>query len=131
MKSKDIIIRIVSGIGIGMPVTIICMTLFGGWNAVIKEFLVWLVASALFGLLTNLFNIQKLSLPLITIIHCLSCMVITCGACAILGYTNNLMQFALYVLPIFIVVYAVIYTVTLINAKVEAKKINEALQSKE
>jgi len=89
MKLKNIIGTCLTGIGIGMPVTIICMALFGGWNAVIKEFLVWLIASALFGLLTNLFNIQKLSLPLITVIHCLGCILITCGACAILNYTEN------------------------------------------
>ncbi len=131
MKFKDIILACITGVGVGMPVTIICMIILGGWNGVIKEFLVWLVASALFGVLSILFKNSKLSLPLITAIHCVGCLIITCSACAIIGYGDSFFSILLGVLPIFIIVYAVIYIVTLLSAKAEAKKINEALNNKE
>lgn len=131
MKFKDIFLACIAGIGIGMPVTIICMIIVGGWNGVIKEFLVWLVASALFGVLSILFKSSKLPLPLITAIHCVGCLVITCSACAIIGYAENFFSILLAVLPVFIVVYAVIYIATLLGAKAEAKRINAELSNKE
>lgn len=131
MKIKNILTTCITGIGIGMPITLICMTCLGGWNDVIKEFLVWLVASALFGVLSLLFTSAKLPLPLITAIHCIGCLGITCGACFINGYSDNLWNILIYVLPVFAVVYAGIYITTMIIAKIEAKKINEALQNKE
>lgn len=131
MKIKDIILACVGGIGIGMPVTILCMLIIGGWNVVVKEFLVWLVASALFGILSIVFKKSRLPLPVVTAIHCVGCLVVTCGACAIIGYADSFFSILLAVLPVFIVVYAVIYTVTLLSAKAEAKKINEVLKNKE
>ncbi len=131
MKLKDIILACISGIGIGMPVTIICMLTLGGWNETIKEFLVWLAASALFGVLSILFKNSKMSLPIITAIHCVGCLIITCSACAINGYSDSFWSILISVLPVFAVVYAVIYIVTLLSAKAEAKKINEALKGKD
>lgn len=131
MKIKDMILACITGIGIGMPITIICMIIIGGWNGVIKEFLVWLVASALFGVLSLVFKSARLPLPLITAIHCVGCLIITCSACAIIGYSDSFFSILLAVLPVFIVVYAVIYIVALLSARAEAKKINETLQSKD
>jgi len=42
----------------------------------------------------------------------------------------GVLQFVLYILPVFAVIYAAIYTVTLLTARAEAKKINETLQNK-
>ncbi len=130
MKIKDIILACITGIGIGMPITILCMTLIGGYNGVIKEFLVWLIASALFGALSLLFRISKLNLVVATIIHCVGCLLITCGACKIIGYSDSFSQILLAVLPVFVVVYGVIYAVSIISMKKEAKKANEALQNR-
>ncbi len=130
MKIKNIILACISGIGIGMPVTIICMALIGGWNPIIKEFAVWLTASALFGVLSLFFNSNKMNLILSTVIHCAGCLGITCAACTIIGYSDNFFEILLSVLPVFAVVYAVIYGVTFINAKKEAKKITESLNKK-
>lgn len=131
MKLKDIILACITGVGVGMPVTIICMIILGGWTGVVKEFLVWLVASALFGVLSILFKNSKLALPIITAIHSAGCLIITCSACAINGYSDSFWSILISVLPVFAVVYAVIYIVTLLSAKAEAKKINEVLNSKE
>ena len=127
MKIKNIILACITGIGIGMPITLLCMALIGGWNQAVKEVLVWLVASALFGVLSLIFNSGKLNLILSTTIHCVGCLAVTCAACTINGYSDNFFEMLLAILPVFAVVYIVIYTVSLISAKREAKKITESL----
>ena len=130
MKIKNIVLALISGIGIGMPITILCMTLIGGFGPVVKEFLVWLVASALFGVLSLIFNSNKMNLILSTVIHCVGCLGITCAACTINGYSNNFFEMLLAILPVFVVVYVVIYTAALISNKMEAKKLTETLNKK-
>ncbi len=131
MKIKNTILACISGIGIGMPITLLCMTLIGGWNSAVKEILVWLVASALFGVLSLIFNSGKLNLPISTTIHCIGCLAITCTACTINGYSENFFSMLFAILPVFIIVYALIYTVAMINARIEAKKITESLSNKD
>ena len=41
MKFKDLFFAVLTGIGIGIPVTLICMVSIGGYNPVVQEFLVW------------------------------------------------------------------------------------------
>lgn len=130
MKIKNVILACISGIGIGMPITLLCMTLIGGYNGVIREFLVWLIASALFGVLSLVFQSSKINFIVATIIHCIGCLLVTCTSCAVIGYSDNFVSILLAVLPIFVVVYAVIYTVSIITMKKEAKKANEALKSR-
>lgn len=131
MKIKDFILAMITGIGIGIPITIICMISIGGFNEVIKEFLVWTVASALFGVLSVLtFKNEKLNLITSTIIHCIGCLGITVGTCAIIGYSSNVLDILLSVAPVFVVVYAVLYGVSLISMKINARKANEALKEK-
>lgn len=127
MKIKNIILACITGIGIGMPVTVLCMALIGGWNDTVKEILVWLVASALFGVLSLIFNSGKLNLFLSTAIHCVGCLAVTCAACTINGFSDNFFDILLSVLPVFAVVYIVIYSTAMISAKKEAKKITESL----
>ncbi len=130
MKIKNIILACITGIGIGMPVTVLCMALIGGWNSAVKEILVWLVASALFGVLSLIFNRGQLPLPLATAIHCVGCLAVTCTACTVNGYSNNFFTMLLAILPVFAVVYVVIYGVAFINARKEANKITETLNNK-
>ncbi len=130
MKIKNILLACITGIGIGMPVTILCMSLIGGFNEAVKEVLVWLVASALFGLLSLIFNSNRMNLILSTVIHCVGCLSVTCAACIINGYSSNLFEMLPAILPVFVVVYAVIYTSAMISSKKEAKKITETLNSK-
>ncbi len=131
MKIKDFILAMLTGIGIGIPVTLICMISIGGFNEIIKEFLVWTCASALFGVLSVLtFNNDKLNLIISTILHCAGCLAITVGSCFIIGYSNNFFEILLSVAPVFVIVYGVIYGVSLISMKINAKKANEALEKK-
>ncbi len=125
------IIAILTGIGIGIPVALICMICIGGWNAVIMEFLVWTVASALFGVLSVVtFSNEKMNLVLATALHCLGCLSITVGACAIIGYADSFFEILFAVAPVFAIVYVAIYSVNFFTMRKNAKKANEALSKK-
>lgn len=131
MKIKNFILACITGIGIGIPITLICMISIGGFNDIVKEFLVWTVASALFGVLSVLtFRNEKLNLIVSTVLHCVGCLGITVGACAIIGYSHNFFEILLAIAPIFVVVYGVLYAVSVISMKINAKKANEALENK-
>lgn len=131
MKLRDFIIAILTGIGIGIPVTLICMITIGGFNPVVMEFLVWTVASALFGVLSVItFSNEKMHLALSTVLHCIGCLLITVGACAIIGYADNFFEILVSIAPVFAVVYVVIYSVSFLSMKKNAKKANEALSKK-
>ena len=127
MKIKNTLIACITGIGVGMPISILCIATLGGFDETVKEVLVWLVASALFGVLSLIFNSGKLNLILSTAIHCVGCLAVTCTACTINGYSDNFFDILVSVLPVFAIVYIVIYSAAMVSAKAEAKKINESL----
>ncbi len=132
MKNENIFLSLVkfliTGIGIGIPVTLTCITLMGGYNDTIMGIIIWTVASALLGLVSGLiFHFGKFNLPISTALHCLSCLIIAVGASTICGYGDNFFSILIKVLPIFVVVYAILYTIALINMKIQSKKVNEKL----
>ncbi len=134
MKTKlfSVLTACITGIGIGVPITLLCMSCLGGFNVVVKEFLVWTVASALFGVLSLLLFQQpgNLSLPVATALHCLGCMLIATGAGAIIGYADSFLSLFLAILPVFLLVYLLLYGGFYFAMKKEARRINEELQKK-
>ena len=131
MKLRNFVFAILTGIGIGIPVTLICMISIGGWNAVVMEFLVWTVASALFGVLSVVtFSNEKMNMILATTLHCVGCLLITVGACFIIGYADSFFEILLAVAPVFAVVYIAIYSMNFFTMRKNAKKANEALSKK-
>lgn len=131
MKLRNFVFAILTGIGIGIPVTLICMISIGGWNAVVMEFLVWTVASALFGVLSVVtFSNEKMNMILATSLHCVGCLLITVGACFIIGYADSFFEILLAVAPVFAVVYIAIYSINFFTMRKNAKKANEALSKK-
>lgn len=131
MKLRDFIIAILTGIGIGIPVTLICMICIGGFNKVVMEFLVWTIASALFGVLSVVvFKNDRMNMILSTVLHCVGCLFITVGACWVIGYADNFLEILLSVAPVFIVVYVAIYSINFFTMRKNAKKVNEALSEK-
>ena len=135
MKNQNMFTKLLlaslTGIGIGIPITIICATVIGGFNPVIFEFMVWTVASAIFGVLTVFtFGNEKISPLIAKTLHCAGCLAVTLGACAIIGYGDNFFEIVLAVVPVFIVIYAVIIVAGMISMKINAKKANEALEKK-
>lgn len=129
IKSSAIIQSALTGMGFGFPVTLLCMTAIGGYNAVIAEFLVWLVASALFGILSDVLFHSKndLPLPAAMALHCVGCFLVAVSAAAIIGYSENLLDLICGILPVFVIVYVIIYAVCILIMKHHEKQINEAL----
>lgn len=128
---KELIERAIIGMGYGFPITLLCMTLIGGYNGVIRELLVWMIASALYGILSAAMFSGELEWPLPALlgVHCVGCLAITIAAAAINGYVTDAAS-ALPVLLPFAVIYAAVYGVCVWLMKRSEKQINEALKDK-
>lgn len=117
------------GIGIGIPCTLICMTIIIGYNEIIEGFLIWTVASALFGIFSGLCfdKFDKLNLPAAMALHCLGCLLVATTAAFLCGFDDNFFTVLLNILPMFLIVYVVIFLFCITVMKLEEKKINKAL----
>ena len=128
---KKYILNAIIGMGFGFPITLLCMLLIGGYNVVMREFLVWMAASALYGVLSTVMDNKKLDMPLPVSIglHALGCIVITMGAALLCGYIQSVAD----VLPILIpaiLIYLVVCLVCFLLMKQTEKQINKALEEK-
>lgn len=116
------------GTGVGFPVTLLCMALIGGFNHVILEFATWMAASALFGVLSGLiFSKSNLNLPAAIALHCIGCLAIATAAGAIIGYADSFLTLLMGILPVFVVVYVLVYAFCILMMKSEEKRINQML----
>ena len=119
-----------TGIGYGIPITIACMALIGGWKAPLGEFAAWTVASALIGLLSGwTFGCEQLSLPLALGFHCGGTLLIVASACWFCGYAENPLAILSGILPLFLLIYAAIYGINYLLIRQEEKRINAALNT--
>ena len=128
---KKYVLNAIIGMGFGFPITLLCMILIGGYNAVMKEFLVWMAASALYGVLSIIMDDMKSDMPLPVSIglHFLSCVAITMGAALLCGYISSIAD----VLPILIpaiAIYFVVYFICFLLMKQNEKAVNKALEEK-
>lgn len=119
---------VLTGTGIGFPVTALCMLLIGGFNQATKEILIWVVASGLFGVASGLF-FQKLNLKLLTAsaLHFVFCLVIGSGAGWLCGYADSFLALLTGMLPVFVLVYGIVYLCIYLSMRREAEQINKAL----
>ena len=128
---KKYVLNAIIGMGFGFPITLLCMILIGGYNVVMKEFLVWMAASALYGVLSTIMDEKKFDMPLPVSIglHFFGCVAITMGAALLCGYIRSVAD----VLPILIpaiVIYAVVCLICFLLMKQNEKQINKALEEK-
>ena len=128
---KKYVLNAIVGMGFGFPITLLCMALIGGYNAVVQEFLVWMVASALYGVLSTVMDSKKFDMPLPVSIglHFFGCVAITMGAALFCGYVSSIAD----VLPILIpaiVIYFVVYFICFLLMKQNEKAVNKALEEK-
>ena len=118
-----------SGTGIGFPITALCMVLIGGVNQATCEILIWMAASALFGMTSGLF-FQKLNLNLITAtaLHFVCCLVIASGSGWLCGYADSFLELLMSMVPVFALVYTGVYLAIVFSMKREAEQINKVLE---
>lgn len=128
---KKYVLNAIIGMGFGFPITLLCMALIGGYNAVMKELLIWMAASALYGVLSTIMDEKKFDMPLPLSIglHFFGCVVITMGAALLCGYVSSIAD----VLPILIpavIIYAVVCLICFLLMKQNEKAVNKALEEK-
>lgn len=128
---KKYIMSAIIGMGFGFPITLLCMALIGGYNTVVQEFLIWMVASALYGLLSVAMDSKKFDLPLPVSLglHFFGCIVITMGAALLCGYVTSWADVLPIVIPS-IAIYVVVCFICFLLMKKDEKQINKALQQK-
>ena len=128
---KKYAVSAIIGMGFGFPITLLSMILIGGYNAVVQEFLVWMVASALYGLLSvGIAGIKmEMPLPLSIGLHFFGCTAITVGAALLNGYIRSVADVLPVLIPA-IVIYAVVCLIFYLLMKQNEKKINKALEEK-
>lgn len=128
---KKYVLNAIIGMGFGFPITLLCMILIGGYHAVMKEFLVWMAASALYGVLSTIMDEKKFDMPMPVSLglHFFGCVAITMGAALLCGYVTSIAD----VLPILvpaIVIYIAVYFICFLLMKQNEREINKALEEK-
>lgn len=134
MKNKPVSLLVcgLTGIGYGIPATLVCMTLIGGYREPIGELAAWTIASALIGILSGVtFGNERLNLPAALALHGLGSLIIAVVTAAVCGYSEDPVQILLAVLPVFVIIYAVIYAINYAIIKHHERQINRALREKE
>ena len=128
---KKYVANALVGMGFGFPVTLLCMTLFGGYSTVVKEFFVWMIASALYGILATVMDSSKNEMPMPVSfgIHFFGCVAITLGAALLNGYVTSLTDLIPILVPT-LVIYAAICGICFWLMKKNEKEVNKALENK-
>ncbi len=98
-----------TGLAIGAVASTACLALLRGLDGTLIQIIAWLAASVLFGLVSLIYDIEALPLPLALGLHALLCLGIALGTCYLLGYASLFGPgFALMMLPVFLLVYLAI-----------------------
>lgn len=128
---KKYVMNAIVGMGFGFPITLLCMILIGGYNAVMKELLVWMAASALYGVLSTAMDEKKFEMPLPVSVglHFFGCVAITLAAALFCGYISALADVLPVLIPV-IVIYFVVYFICFLLMKQNEKAVNKALEDK-
>ncbi len=132
---KKITQHIMIGLAIGFVCTTVCLWALGGYKAtgiaVMRQFTTWLMASALYGLISLIYD-TNIPLPASLSIHFIGCAAITFVASIVSGIMEFMpwYEWFIHVLPVFVLIYIVIGAVTTITTRCQAKKINKKLDEK-
>ena len=128
---KKYVLNAIIGMGFGFPITLLCMILLGGYNVVMKEFLVWMAASALYGVLSTVMDEKKFDMPMPVSIglHFFGCVAITMGAALANGYICAITDILPILIPT-VVIYFAICGICFWLMKKNEKEINKALENR-
>ena len=117
-----------TGLLIGMAILLAMLWIDPADHRIATEMTVWLIASVIYGVSTMLFNVERLSLLAATVLHFLLEYVVTVLCCLYLGYGATLEEAALGCLPLFVILYVLIYVGSFISIRIQMKRINRKLQ---
>lgn len=130
INSSVLIQSALTGMGIGFVATTASVIAISGIDGVGMELLVWLVASALFGIISALvfYTPNALPLPAAMILHFIGCAIVAVTAVVVCGYFDSVKDIVAHFLPVFLVIYAGIYLMCLLIMKHNERLINQALR---
>lgn len=83
---RNVILHMVIGLGIGSVVTVAGLTLMGNMDDTLRQVIAWLCASACYGLISLIYETERLPLRLVQAIHLLGCLAVTLFTGWRLGY---------------------------------------------
>lgn len=128
---KKYVMSALMGMGFGFPITLLCMTLIGGYNEVLREFFIWMAASALYGLLSVFMDSKRFDMPMPVSLglHFFGIVGITLGAALLCGYVSGVGSILAILIPT-VAIYLVVCGISFWLMKKDEKQINKALEEK-
>lgn len=116
------------GLAVGSVISTVCIALMSGFDSTIVQVLAWLAASVLYGLVSLVYESDRLPLPAQIGVHLLLCYGVTLATAGGLGYADSLGMLVAATLPSFLIIYVVITAVALLSSAHTARQINEKLR---
>lgn len=128
MNWKNLWPRARTGLLIGMLVQLCLLWSMQDTYGSALEITVWMAASMIYGVSSALFDWERLSVLGATGLHFVLSYAVTVTVCWLLGYGQTLGESALLCLPLFLILYVLIYLGITLTIHVQMKKVNEKLQ---
>ena len=97
---KKIVSYAILGMGIGSPIFTACLWLGGNDSAGLRDTTAWLAASAVYGMLSLIYEADGLKLPVKVGLHALLCGLISLAVGRFLGYGESLGTLFLGMAPV-------------------------------
>lgn len=127
-KLENIFLYIAVGIAIGAVICTIGQLAVYGFNDVLKELSVWLIASAVIGLASMVYENENLTDLTATLIHAPITAIVALIAGWIIGYgEGSVMLLVTRMLPTVLVLYALIHLFLFLIRRSIARSINSRL----
>ena len=127
---KKIVSYAILGMGIGSPIFTACLGPGGNDSAGLRDTTAWLAASAVYGMLSLIYEADGLKLPVKVGLHALLCGLISLAVGRFLGYGESLGTLFLGMAPVFILIYGLIWGAMYAADRRRARKLNERLKEK-
>ena len=126
-KLQSVFLFGIVGTGIGAIVTTLSLFLNKVYEPSLKEIAVWLLASFIIGVISKIMFTEKLPLLALTGIHLVLTFLTVLATNLILDYVASPLEVIKYMLPGFLIIYAVVYLSVFLSTKINEKEINKQL----
>lgn len=128
---KKILEHVGVGLAVGAVASTACMALLGGLDGTLVQVMAWLAASALMGIVSLIYDIEALPLPLTIGLHAALCFGISLGTAYLLGYGEYFgHRFVLLMIPCFLLIYLVVSLCIWLYGRYYARTTSERLAKK-
>lgn len=126
-RLEEVLTYLFTGIGIGAVMCTVSMAAMGGMNETLKQVLAWLAASALFAVFSKIICMDFGSLLIRSIIHFCLCFILAVTVGTYLNYSSDWISSARVMLPVFFIIYVIIYVGMFMVRLAETKELNKKL----